>query len=157
MSSMTDIIHNARKEYNLTEEDMWKSIKILDRLLAVVEGMDKQEAERAKISFIDITNKGHFPLDFAAEIVAKLHSKGAKGEHWTIEQIDTTAKQLGLPFAANITSGDKLYAFNSFWHDMRANGDSEEKIFTDAFLFYFDDEDFEGNSKPWKYYKGMVW
>ena len=47
--SMTDIIHNARKEYNLTEEDMWKSIKILDRLLAVVEGMDKQEAERAKI------------------------------------------------------------------------------------------------------------
>lgn len=155
--SMTDIIHNARKEYNLTEEDMWKSIKILDRLLAVVEGMDKQEAEKAKISFIDITNKGHFPLDFAAEVVSKMHSKGAKGEHWSIGQINDTAKQLGLPFAANVTDGDKLFAFNSFWHDMHANGDSEEKIFTDAFLFYFDDEDFEGNSKPWKYYKGMVW
>ena len=96
-------------------------------------------------------------MDYADEVVSKMHSKGAKGEHWTIEQIDTTAKQLGLPFAANITSGDKLYAFNAFWHDMHANGDSEEKIFTDAFLFYFDDEDFEGNSKAWKYYKGMMW
>ena len=155
--SMTDIIHNARKEYNLTEEDMWKSIKILDRLLAVVEGMDKQEAERAKISFIDITNKGHFPLDYAEEIVGTLHSSGAKGKHWTIEQIDTTANKLGLSFPTSATSGDKLFAFNSFWHDMHNNGDTEEKIFTDAYLFYFDDADFEGNSKPWKYYKGMIW
>lgn len=152
-----NMIKEARTKYNLSEEDMWKSVKILDDVMEYVKTADPRLAMLTEVKFLDITNKGHFPLDFAAEIVAKLHSKGAKGEHWSIGQINDTAKQLGLSFAANVTDGDKLFAFNSFYHDMHANGDSEEKIFTDAYIFYFDDADFEGNSKPWKYYKGMIW
>ena len=30
-----------------------------------------------------------------------------------------------------------------------------KKIFKDAYLFFFADDDFEGVSKPFKYYKGM--
>lgn len=51
---------------------------------------------------------------------------------------------------------DNPFAFNSFYHDIHNNGDSEEKIFGDAYLFYFKDEDFEGSTKPFKYYKSMT-
>ena len=152
-----NMIKEARTRYNLSEEEMWKSVKILDDVMEYVKTADPRLAMLTEVKFLDITNKGHFPLDYAEEIVGTLHSSGAKGKHWTIEQIDTTANKLGLSFPTSATSGDKLFAFNSFWHDMHNNGDTEEKIFTDAYLFYFDDADFEGNSKPWKYYKGMIW
>ena len=151
------MIKEARTKYNLSEEDMWKSIKILDDVMDYVKTSEPRMAMLTEVKFLDITNKGHFPLDYAEEVVGQMHSNGTKGKHWAIEQINETAKKLNLSFPTSTTSGDKLFGFNSFWHDMHNNGDSEEKIFTDAFLYFFDDEDFEGNSKPWKYYKGMIW
>ena len=154
--NITELTREARERNTLTEVEMWKSIDLFGRLLEDVERIDPKIAQNNKIAYIDIVFKSHFPLEYAEEIVAKMHSNGAKGKHWTIEQINETARSLSLPFSSATTEGDKLFAFNSFWHDIHNNGDSEEKIFGDAYLFYFKDEDFEGSTKPFKYYKSMI-
>lgn len=153
--NITELTREARERNTLTEVEMWKSIELFGHLLEDVEKLDPKIAQNNKIAYIDIVFKSHFPLEYAEEVVAKMHSNGMKGRHWTIEQINETARSLSLSFPSATTEGDKLFAFNSFWHDIHNNGDNDEKIFGDAYLFYFRDEDCEGNTKPFKYYKSM--
>ncbi len=154
--NITKLTREARERNTLTENEMWQSIELFGKLLEDVEKLDPKIARNNKIAYIDIVFKSHFPLDYAEEVVEMLHSSGAKGKHWTIEQINETARNIGSSFKSETTEGDKLFAFNSFWHDLHSNGDDDKKIFSDAFLFYFRDEDFEGSTKPFKYYKSTI-
>lgn len=161
MKKFTNMIKAAQKEYDLTEEDMWESVAIMDEVMEKVGETNPELVSKMTIKYVGILYKGHFPIDFAEEVVAGLFSKSSDGrkyygKHWTLEQIDETAKAKGIRFPSDTTEGDKLYAFNSFWHDVQYSGAEEEKIFEEAYLFYFADDDYGGQwGKPFRYFKAM--
>lgn len=161
MGTFTNMIKQAQKEYDLGEREMWNSISILDEIMDSIKESNPELADKATMKYIGLLYKGHFPLDFAVEVVNELHSKDADGrnmtgKHWTLEQINETARAKRISFPSHTTDGDKLYAFNSFWHDVHLSGASEEQIFDEAYQFYFNDEDYTGEwGKPFKYYHAM--
>ena len=153
--TLINLTKDAKSKYGFSEDSMWTSISLFDELLDKIESVDKHISDEFKIKYIEILYKGHIPLSFAEEIVNEMYSNNHKGKHWNIEEINEVSNKLNLSYKNHTTDGDKLYAYNAFWNDLHINGDSEEKIFKDAYLFFFADDDFEGISKPFKYYKGM--
>lgn len=150
--TITELTKLAKSNYGLSEDTMWSSIALFDEFL---DKIDKHISDEFKIKYIEILFKGHIPLSFAEEIVNEMYSSNHKGKHWTIGEINETSSKLNLSYKNHTTDGDKYYAYNAFWNDLHTNGDDDEKIFKDAYLFFFADDDFEGVSKPFKYYKGM--
>lgn len=160
MKRFEELIKTAQKRQDLSTDDMWKAIGIVDDVMDQLSSENSDIVDSMMYRFIEVLYKGHFPIEYAEDVVAGLFSKDSEGrkfsgKHWSIDQINDALKTLDLPLSSSVTDGDKLFAFNSFWHDLHSNGDSDEKIFKDAYKFYFKDEDFEGVSKPFRYYSAM--
>lgn len=63
-----------------------------------------------------------------------------EGAHWTAEECQQTAANMGLSFPEGTTEWDVYAAFNSFYADT-CKVLSETDIIRAAHAFYFDDED----------------
>lgn len=103
----------------------------------------------------EIIHGPHYSEEFAEEDVAKLRYTDAsgvehKGPHWTKSQV--VAATGNLEFPKGVTDCDKYVAFNAAYADFSKKF-TEQQILDIAYLFFFKDEDWNGDGKIWHYMK----
>lgn len=97
----------------------------------------------------------HYSEEFAEADVAKLRYTDASGiehvgPHWTKSQVLSATSALEFP--KGTTDCDKYVAFNAAYADFSKKF-SEQQILDIAYLFFFKDEDWNGDGKIWSYMK----
>lgn len=135
------------------EKAMWASVDVTSELMEHLEHKHPELYEHYMRKSYEAINGKHYNRHFAEEDVAKLHStdkdgKEHHGAYWTIEQIkEATADK---KFHASTTDWDKYVGYNAAWHDFCKKFEDKD-ILTIAYLFFFADEDWKGESKVWEY------
>lgn len=157
------IIKEAISKFKGDEATMWGSISDVSEMLEEIrDTMPKLYWGMLRRTHVRMHGR-HFNKEFAMWQVSKMHHKGAdgrdyEGEHWTIEQTNEVfAKYRGkIPSAYN--EWDFYVALNAQYHDYCAwakrkfteNQDAE--IIEMAIAFWFNDEDWPGQTKVWDYF-----
>lgn len=147
------MIEKARHEGVSPERAMLASVDRVDELAQTL----KAEHPDLYHKFIRGTHEAlygpHYDVGFAEHDVMKLaytdetgHKK--TGPHWTREEV--LAATSGKVFPAGTTDCDKYVAYNAAYADFCKKFDDED-ILDIAYLFFFADEDWQGQGKVWKY------
>jgi hypothetical protein len=135
------------------EKAMWASVDVTNELMEHLEHQHPDLYEHYMRKSYETIHGKHYNRYFAEEDVSKLHSTDKEGKehhgaYWTLEQIkEATA---GKKFQAGVTDWDKFVAYNAAWHDF-CKKFTDEEILCIAWLFFFADEDWKGDSKVWDY------
>ena len=158
--------HNASK-FKGNEETMWASIALVSDMLeeAVEKHPDLKEAYWAFMRDQHEAMAGHhFNEPYAKWQVEHMHHKGDdgmeyKGEHWPIEATNSVLAKYRPKIPAEYNEWDFYVALNASYHDFcswakrRFAERAEEEIIEMAILFWFADEDWDGNTKVWDYFR----
>ena len=147
------MVEQARQTGTTNEKTMWESIESFSELLEELKEAHPELYWEFMRSQHGIMYHGHYDESFAMYDVAQMHYTGKTGEkhsgpHWTAEQIEQATA--GMKFPAGTTRWDKYVAFNAMWADL-SKGFDDGEVLKAAFLFYFADEDWPGDSKVWDY------
>lgn len=144
------------KSAKADEKKMWKSIEEIDALLSVV----KQHDEKAYYDFLrssyGVLYGNHYAdkefADWDVERMSSTQADGSKlsGAYWTCEQTLEAVKGMGVNIPSEVTKWDIYVALNAAKHDWGRKY-SDEDVVQIAWMFYFDDEDFEGMDKVFRY------
>ena len=146
------MIEEARKHGIGTEEAMWKGIETVDALLADMEEEHPGRYWRFMRQAHESLYGCHYDETFGrydvSVMTSKADGKTYKGEHWSMEEILTATREKVFP--AGVTQWDKYVAYNAGWHDWHKVY-ADEDILDISYLFFFDDDDWEGGGKIWRY------
>lgn len=74
--------------------------------------------------------------------------RSCAGAHWTMNEVLDATR--GKVFPKDTTDFDKYVAYNAMYADMSSKFD-DAQILDMAYLFYFSDEDWNGEGKIWQY------
>lgn len=146
-----------------SEKKMWEAVCVLEGAMMVLKEKSPDVYGETMRDIHEVFCGPHYNEHFAKEDVSKMHHKSAKGEtvkgeHWTMEQIASVAKNMNIPNNANIW--DVYVALHANWHDkevkfnMWFGAECEQRIVEDAVNFYFMDLD-APEGKVWKYMDAM--
>lgn len=108
----------------------------------------------------------HFDKEYAEWEVEQMHHKSPdgkvyKGEHWTMEETTGVMMKYKTKLSPEITPCDFYVALNTEWHDYICwakehfpnEADAENAIIEMAVRFWFMDDDWDGNTKVWRYFR----
>ena len=159
-----DIVKSNAAKFRGDEKAMWSSIESVSVLLEKI----KEEHPDLYWSFLrdqhEVMVGHHFNEAYAKWEVEKMHHKGMdgttyKGEHWSIEQTNSvlTGMRSKIPSAYN--EWDFYVALNASYHDFckaakkHLPEKADELIIDLAVAFWFEDEDWDGTTKVWDYFR----
>lgn len=145
-----DIVKTAPKK---SEEIMWDSIKDISDL---VDDLWKVHPEMAKNFMMKSYSKmhgEHFNETLAREFVDAMFHYNAndekiKGEMVSVEE----STHILEPMDKELLRWDAYVACNSMMHDMARSGMSNASIMDATRVFWFEDDDFDGESKVFWYF-----
>lgn len=135
------------------EKKMWASVEVTEEAMEYIKEKDPEKYECLMRKLHEALHGKHYCEEMALHDVSKMHSVGSDGTkhvgaHWTVEQIEAALSS--KPFPTGTTKWDKYVAVNAFWHDLRKKL-TDEQVINAAYLFWFDDEDWESSGKIWDY------
>lgn len=165
MSYYSIVKDNARK-FTGDESVMWASIEQVSDLLEEIKEPHPDIYWAFMRKAHELMFGKHFDEEYAEWEVAQMHHKSAdgkvyKGEHWSIEQTTEVMQGYKSKLNADITPYDFYVALNATWHDyicwakghFPVEADAESAIIEMAVRFWFMDDDWEGNTKVWCYFR----
>lgn len=145
---------------------MWGSIEIMDKLLEEMSEHHKERYWAVMRDTHELMHGKHFDKAYAEWEVEQMHHKSAdgkvhKGEHWSYEQTTEVMQKYRGRISAEITPCDFYVALNAQWHDyicwamehFESEVDAELAITEMAVRFWFMDDDWDGNTKVWCYFR----
>lgn len=153
MGMYKDMVTHAREAGIANEEIMNAEINNIDRLLCDL----KEEHPELYWDFIREAHENiygeHYDETFAMYDVDNLtytDKMGVKrkGAHWTNEEIKGATSNRKFPNGT--TDWDKYVAFNTMYADLCKEFD-DASILKAGYLFFFADDDWEGDGKVWSY------
>ena len=156
---------NARK-FTGDESVMWASVEQVEELLDEI----KDEHPAVVAAFLrrthELMNGKHFDKHYAKCEVEKMSHVGDDGrtydgEHWSREQTNNVMSQYRTKLPAEVNEYDFYVALNATWHDyicwakehFPVEADAENAIIEMAVRFWFRDDDWDGNTKVWCYFR----
>lgn len=147
------MVDQAKKAGVTNEKTMWESIDSFSELLEELEESHPDLFWMFMRKQHGIMYHGHYDEMFALYDVSQIRYTNKAGEkkqgaHWTVDQIETATA--GLRFPQNVNKWDKYVAYNLFASDMCKEFD-DASILKAAYLFFFADEDWDGDDKVWRY------
>jgi hypothetical protein len=151
-----EMIEEARKSGKADEAKMWKSVEQVDELLCIVKEQDKQKYYDFLRSLYGTLYNNHYATkefaDWDVERMESTQKDGTKitGAYWTCEQAVEAVKGMGVTIPQAVTKWDIYVAINAAKHDWGRKF-SDEQVLQIGWLFYFDDEDYEGQDKVFRY------
>lgn len=158
------IVKENAAKFRGDEKVMWASIESVSDLLEKIKGQhpdlywsflrDQHEAMAGH----------HFNEPYAMWEVEKMHHKGDdgmiyKGEHWPIEATNSVRSKYQTKIPSEYNEWDFYVALNASYHDLcswakkKFADRAEEEIIELAIVFWFLDEDWEGKTKVWDYFR----
>jgi len=144
----SEMIASARAKGIASEAVMYAGIEAVDELLETL----KEHHPDKYWAFIRKTHESlygpHYDEEFANHDICKMHSKDATGAHWTQEEV--IAATMSMSFDTGVSASDKWVAANAMWHDLHSVY-SDDEILRIAYLFFFNDEDWNSEGKIWDY------
>lgn len=166
MTYIEMVKHNASK-FKGSEEVMWASIeKVSDALKKFVEKHPdlKEDYWEFMRDQHEAMAGHHFNEPYAKWEVEKMHHKGMDGttymgEHWSIEQTNAVLNGMRSKIPAAYNEWDFYVALNASYHDFckaakkHLPDKADELIIDLAVAFWFDDEDWDGTTKVWDYFR----
>lgn len=159
-----DIVKANAAKFRGDEKAMWASIESVSALLEQI----KEERPDLYWSFLRDQHETmvghHFNEAYAKWEVEKMHHKGMdgttyKGEHWGIEQTNAVLNGMRSKIPAAYNEWDFYVALNASYHDFckaakKHMPDKADELIIDlAVAFWFDDEDWDGTTKVWDYFR----
>lgn len=159
-----DIVKANAAKFRGDEKAMWASIESVSALLEQI----KEERPDLYWSFLRDQHETmvghHFNEAYAKWEVEKMHHKGMdgttyKGEHWGIEQTSAVLNGVRSKIPAAYNEWDFYVALNASYHDFckaakkHLPEKADELIIDLAVAFWFDDEDWDGTTKVWDYFR----
>ena len=150
-----EMIEEARRNGKASEATMWKSVAHIDELLEEIETHHPELYHKFVHEEHEIQNGPHFDCHYARQTVEGLEYTDAegirqKGQHWTSEQVE--AAWARKTFKPEVTRWDKYVGANAMYADL-CKEFSDEDVLKAAYLFFFADEDWEGEGKVWQYFQ----
>ena len=135
------------------EKKMWASVAVTSEAMDYLKEVAPEKHECIMRKLHEALYGKHYTEEMALHDVSKMHgvwSDGTKriGAHWTAEQIEAATKDKTFP--AGTTKWDKYVAYNAMANDLGKKF-TDEQILCAAYLFWFDDEDWNGEGKIWDY------
>lgn len=166
MTYMEMVKHNASK-FKGSENVMWESIeKVSETLKKFVEKHPdlKEDYWEFMRDQHEAMAGHHFNEPYAMWEVEKMHHKGDdgmiyKGEHWPIEATNSVRSKYQTKIPSEYNEWDFYVALNASYHDLcswakkKFADRAEEEIIELAIVFWFLDEDWDGKTKVWDYFR----
>lgn len=158
------IIDNLGK-FKGDEKVMKQSVRLVNNLLEKMKEHHPEMYWEFMRDHHEIMYGKHFNRDYAEWEVAQMHHKCGdkvyKGEHWSHEQTTDVMSSYKTTLPAEITPCDFFVALNSQWHDYHclymslfpSEEEAEKAIIESAIKFWFKDDDWDGNTKVWCYFR----
>ena len=169
MGRYYDLVKANFNKLRNDEASMWKHIEIMDELLEEMAKPHKERYWEVLRDTHEVMHGKHFDREYAEWQVEHMHHKDRngrehRGEHWTYEETTAVMGKYRSQLAPEITPCDFYVAVNAQWHDyycwMRDYFDSDEAaenaIIESAVMFWFEDEDWDGNDKVWVYFRNKA-
>jgi len=130
-----------------------KAEAIMSEALEYVKTNDERFYEKLGRELHESLYGPHYTEEMAIKDLESIYytdSEGLKhkGPHWTKEQVLKATSS--LPFPDGTTDCDKYVAFNAAYADF-CSAFTEDQIIKIGYLFFFKDEDWNGEGKIWKY------
>lgn len=162
--SYYDIVKSNAAKFRGDEKAMWSSIESVSVLLEKI----KDEHPDLYWSFLrdqhEVMVGHHFNEAYAKWEVEEMHHKGMdgttyKGEHWSIEQTNAVLNGMRSKIPAAYNEWDFYVALNASYHDFckaakkHLPEKADELIIDLAVAFWFEDEDWDGTTKVWDYFR----
>ena len=159
-----ELVKENAAKFRGDEKTMWASIGSVSVLLEKI----KEEHPDLYWSFLREQHEAmvghHFNESYAKWQVEHMHHKGAdgveyKGEHWTIEQTNSVLNGMRSKIPAAYNEWDFYVALNASYHDFykaakkHMQDKADDLIIDLAVALWFDDEDWEGSTKVWDYFR----
>ena len=139
------MIEVAKSKGMTTEKMMWQSIDDVDEMLCIME----KEHPDMYWNFIrkqyGMLYNYHYEEEFAMYDVQQMKPLGM---YWTVKQVEDATKMMAFP--PGTTVWDKLVAFNSTKNDLNGVA-TDEQILKIAHAFWFQDKDWHGDGKIFRY------
>lgn len=162
-----ELVKSNSSKFKGSEEAMWASIALVSDMLedAVEAHPDLKEMYWGFMRKQHEVMAGHhFNEPYAKWEVEKMHHKGMdgtsyKGEHWGIEQTNAVLNGMRSKIPAAYNEWDFYVALNASYHDFckaakKHMPDKADELIIDlAVAFWFDDEDWDGTTKVWDYFR----
>lgn len=162
-----EMVKHSASQFKGDERTMWASIGALsDRLEKFVEKHPafKEEYWEMMREQHELIAGCHFNEPYALWEVERMHHKGNdgveyKGEHWSIEETNGVLPKYRSRIPAEYNEWDFYVALNATYHDFCAWAKkhfaerAEEEIIDIAIVFWFGDEDWDGATKVWDYFR----
>ena len=158
----------VKANYNKLRNDesvMWGSIEMWDKHLEEMKEHHPDKYWEIMRDTHEMMYGKHFDKEYAEWQVEHMHhkcnGKEYKGEHWSYEETFNVMQKYRGVLSPEITPCDFYVALNAQWHDyqcwMHEHFESEEEVDTaiieSAVVFWFKDEDYDGNDKVWSYFR----
>lgn len=148
------MIQEATSRGRTDEGKMWLSVEALEPLLEKMEMAHPEEYWKFMREQHRILYDGHYSPEFAEWDVAQMHSTDRNGNiregaHWTKDEVLQATE--GMSFPSGVNDCDKWVAMNGAWHDFNKKF-SDDQILEIGYSFFFDDEDWDGDTKVWDYF-----
>jgi hypothetical protein len=165
MGKYYDIVKANFNKLRNDDNVMWGSIEMWDKHL---EEMLEHHPDKYWAMMRDtheLMYGKHFDKAYAEWEVEQMHHKCGdktyKGEHWTMEETTGVMMKYKTKLSPEITPCDFYVALNTTWHDYICwakehfpnEADAENAIIEMAVRFWFMDDDWDGNTKVWCYFR----
>lgn len=159
-----EIIKENAAKFRGDEKAMWASIGSVSVLLERI----KEEHPDLYWDFLREQHEAmcghHFNEAYAKWQVERMHHKGEdgtayKGEHWTLAQTNEVLAKYRPRIPSAYNEWDFYVAMNASYHDFcksvkkHAPEKFDDLIIDLAIGFWFLDEDWEGTTKVWDYFR----
>lgn len=145
---------------------MWRNVEMWDKHLEEMREHHSDKYWEIMRNTHELMYGKHFDKEYAEWEVEQMHHKSPdgkvyKGEHWSYEQTTEVMQKYKAKLSSEITPCDFYVALNTQWHDYICwamehfpnESDAENAIIEMAVRFWFMDDDWEGNTKVWCYFR----
>lgn len=136
-----------------SEKKMWETVAITGEAMHYIKEVDPDKYDCLMRRLSESLYGKHYTKDFAMHEVSQFSYTDAagtkhKGAHWTVEEVE--AATAGKTFPTGTTKWDKYVAYNATYADFSKKF-NDEQVLCAAYLFWFADEDWNGDGKIWDY------
>lgn len=145
---------------------MWGSIEMWDKHLEELREHHPDKYWEMMRNTHEMMYGKHFDKVYAEWEVEQMYHKSPdgkvyKGEHWTMEETTGVMMKYKTKLSPEITPCDFYVALNTEWHayicwakeHFPNETDAENAIIEMAVRFWFMDDDWDGNTKVWCYFR----
>ena len=159
----------VKANYNKLRNDdnvMWGSVEMWDKHLEELREHHPDKYWEMMRNTHEMMYGKHFDKAYAEWEVEQMHHKSPdgkvyKGEHWTMEETTGVMTKYKMKLSPEITPCDFYVALNTEWHDYICwakehfpnESDADNAIIEMAVRFWFMDDDWDGNTKVWRYFR----